>query len=152
MNSENIQILISLLKLRKEDLKSRSDRMLKTVSLSVSIYTFIFAWAFNSNSQLSFIKTVYFTFIITFFWIFALILIKHHNKAFISSKKIMIRIEQALNLYEKNLYHHDGDSLYPDSWQNLTKRRIYSQINYFVIFSGAITVILLWLNYVLKIL
>jgi hypothetical protein len=63
----------------------------------------------------------------------------------------MIRIEQSLNLYEKNLFHNDGDSLYPDNWQKLTKRRIYSQINYFVIITGAITIFLLWLNYALKI-
>lgn len=125
-NSDKIQILLSLLNIRQENLKNMREWALKIFFTSASIFLILIGWAIQSNSDFKSSELLFLIFMVFIYLIANLITIYELKKRFIYAHKDIISIEKCLKLYEPNIFTDDGKPLYPKVWQKVSKGKYFS--------------------------
>ena len=149
INKQNV--LLSLLTLRNDDLKSLRDRIYRTSIFTVTLFMVFIGWIVESKTHYDLTKTLFLTIAVFGIWISNFITIWGLRNRFNDSRKSLIRIEQSLALYEKGIYHPDGQSLWPSNWQKEIKSGRIEKLILLVTITAAVTVIFTWINYALSI-
>ena len=123
-----------LLNVRCDDLQRGYDRIYKIATGSIAVFILFTGWILQAKTDFDLKKSIFLCLILIIFWITTILTINDLRKSLYSSHRILVRIEQALLLYESGEYHPDGASLMPEGWQKGYYKKHFKKLKLLVSF------------------
>jgi hypothetical protein len=146
-HNEKVQVLLSLLNIRQDNLRVMRERVFTIVSTTISLFVIFVGWMVQKPSAPSLIETIFLVFIMMVFWIGNLLILWDIRKGFINTHKMLVRIEQCLELYKPNVFTEDGKSLFPEDMQTPIQAVHFQRFEYILSFTAIISIIILIMKY-----
>lgn len=117
MENEKNQVLLTLLKIRHEELSSIRERQWKVITSSVVVFFLVASIVIQGKSTFPLFETLGIILAILIFWIAILMVLSSLSRVYGNSFNTLQRIEDSLKLYDSGYYREDGESIYPESWK-----------------------------------
>jgi hypothetical protein len=149
LNNENRQMLLTLLGYGQENLRAMRERVLGITTTSVSLYMLFVGWVIQKDSAPKLAEIISLSVIVLVYWIGNVLVLRDISKGFIGAHKIIIRIEQCLELYKSGVFLED-ESLFPENYSIPTKAEHFKKFEYILSFSAGISIFILLTDYFLS--
>jgi hypothetical protein len=145
--NKKIDILLNLLNERYNASHKMRERSLNFTTWILG-FGIALAWILLTQVNLNFVQKIFFTIFVILLGTFTLKFLASIEVGFNRNREIIIKIEQALGCYTKNLYC-ENKVLFPDSYKDFNNKRTW-HFRSLYIWVSLITVsliVIIWLNF-----
>ena len=149
MDSNKVQILLTVYTATQESLKDMRARVLSISSTSITFFTVFVGWIVQKPTKPSLQETLLFVAVVLVFWLCNLRILVDIRRGFVSTLGTTLRVEKALMLHESNQFNCDNEPLLPSGYQKPKTGRHFKKFELTLSASAIAAILILLLKYIL---